>query len=45
MIGTSDIVAVCCEHGDEFSGVIKCGDFLDQLRNYQLLMKDYTPWG
>jgi hypothetical protein len=26
-------VAGCCEHGDESSGTIKCGQFIDQLSN------------
>jgi hypothetical protein len=29
-------VADCCEHGDEPSGSIKGGEFLDQLRNHEL---------
>jgi hypothetical protein len=27
-------VAGCCEHGDEHSDSMQCGEFLDQLRNY-----------
>jgi len=29
-----------CEHGNEPSGSIKSGEFLDQLNDYQLLKKD-----
>jgi hypothetical protein len=28
------IVAGCCEHGDEPSGSVKCGEFLDYLMNF-----------
>jgi len=24
----------CCENGNEHSGPIKCGEFLNQLKNY-----------
>jgi hypothetical protein len=37
-------VAGCCEHGNEPSGFIKCGEFLDQMRDRQLLEKDSVPW-
>ena len=33
-------LARCCEHVDEYSGCIKCGEFLEQLRNYQHLKRD-----
>ena len=33
------------ECGNEPSGSIKCGEFLDQLRNGQLLKKDSAAWG
>ena len=33
-----------CECGNEPTGSIKCGEFLDQLRNGQLLKKDFAPW-
>ena len=33
-----------CECGDELSGSIKCGEFLDQLKTGQLLKKDCGPW-
>ena len=33
-------MAVCCEHGDELSGSIKCRVFLISL----LLKEDYTPY-
>ena len=29
-----------CECGNKPSGSIKCGEFCDQMRNYQLLKKD-----
>jgi hypothetical protein len=32
-----------CENGNEPSGSIRGGKFLDYLRNYQLL-KDSAPW-
>lgn len=31
----------CCEHGNELLDLMKFGEFLDFLRNYQLLYKDY----
>ena len=36
-------VAGICECGNELSGSIKCGGFLDQLRTGQLLKKDSAP--
>jgi hypothetical protein len=33
-------VTVFCEHGHKLSGFIKCGEFLHNLRNYQLFKKD-----
>ena len=33
-----------CERGNEPSGSIKCGEFLDQLRIGQLLKKDSAAW-
>ena len=33
-----------CECGNEPSGSIKCGEFLDQLRYSQLVKKDSAPW-
>jgi hypothetical protein len=36
-------VAGSCEHGNELSGFIKGGEFLDWLSDYQLL-KDSAPW-
>jgi hypothetical protein len=36
-------VAGCCEHGNEPSGSIKSGEFLDQLSDYLFVKKDYTP--
>jgi hypothetical protein len=33
-------VAGCCEHGNELPCSIKCGEFLEQLNDYQLLKKD-----
>jgi hypothetical protein len=36
-------VAGCCEHGNEHSVYIKCGDFLDWLKEYWPLGKDTAP--
>jgi hypothetical protein len=32
-----------CEHGNELSGSIKDGEFLDYLSDYQLLNEDCAP--
>jgi len=37
-------VADTCECGDEPSGSIKCGEFLDHLQTGYLLKKDSAPW-
>jgi hypothetical protein len=37
-------VAGSYEHGNEPSGSIKGGEFLDWLNDYYLLNKDSTPW-
>ena len=37
-------VAVSCECGDESSGCIKRGEFLESLRICQLLRKASAPW-
>ena len=37
-------VAGTCECGDEPSGYIECGEFLDQLKTAQLLKKDCAAW-
>ena len=37
-------VADACECGNEPSGSMKCGEFLDQLQTSQLLKKDPAPW-
>jgi len=37
-------VAGTCKHGNEPSGSIKCGEFLDYLRTSELLKKDCAPW-
>ena len=37
-------VADACEWGNEPSGSVKCGEFLDQLQTSQLLKKDSAPW-
>ena len=37
-------VADACECGNEPSGSIKCGEFVDQLQTSQLLKKDCAPW-
>ena len=36
-------VADACECGNEHSGSVKCGEFLDQLQTGQLLKKDSAP--
>ena len=33
-----------CECGNELSGSIKCGEFLDWLRTGWLLKNDSVPW-
>jgi hypothetical protein len=33
-------VAGFSEHGNDFSGFIKCGKFLDYLKNYELYKRD-----
>jgi hypothetical protein len=38
-------VAYCGEHGNEISGSVKCGVFLDWFRNCQLLTKDSALLG
>ena len=37
-------MADACECGNEPSGFVKCGEFLDQLQTSQLLKKDSAPW-
>ena len=37
-------VADACECGNEPSGSVKCGEFLDQLQTSQFLKKDSAPW-
>ena len=37
-------MADACECGNEPSGCVKCGEFLDQLQTSQLLKKDSAPW-
>ena len=37
-------VADACECGNEPSGSVKCGEFLDQLQTSQLLKKVSAPW-
>ena len=37
-------VADACECGNEPSGSVKCGEFLDQLQTSWLLKKDSAPW-
>jgi hypothetical protein len=32
------------ECGNEYSGSIKCGEFIDWLRSDQLLFKDSAAW-
>jgi hypothetical protein len=31
----------CCEQSNEMSGSVKCGEFLDQLSDHQLLKADF----
>ena len=33
-----------CEHGNETSGPIKCGEFLKKLKNYYFLKTEPVPW-
>ena len=37
-------MADACECGNEPSGSVKCGEFLDQMRTSYLLKKDSAPW-
>jgi hypothetical protein len=37
-------VADTCEHSNEFPGCVKCGEFLDWLRNCELLIKESALW-
>ena len=37
-------LAGACEYVNEFSGSVKCGEFLDNLRIGLLLKKDSVPW-
>ena len=37
-------MADTCECGNEPSGSVKYGEFLDQLQTSQLLKKDSAPW-
>ena len=41
--GQAQVVGTC-ECGNETSGSIKSGKFLDQLQTGQLLKKDFVPW-
>ena len=36
-------VALCCLNNNELSSYIKCEEFLDYLRNCQLIEKNSTP--
>jgi hypothetical protein len=40
----SRTMAASCEHGDEAFGSIKCGEFLEQLRNHQIFKIDCFLW-
>jgi hypothetical protein len=40
----SDPVADSCEHGNEPSGSINGGEFIDQLSSYQLLKENSAVW-
>jgi hypothetical protein len=33
-----------CEYGDEPSGSLRCGEFLDSLRTRWLFRKNSAPW-
>jgi hypothetical protein len=33
-----------CEHGNELSGSVKCGEFLEITSGYQLRKKDSAMW-
>ena len=37
-------MADACECGNEPSGSVKCGEFLDKLQTSWLLKKDSAPW-
>ena len=37
-------MAGTCERGNDTSDSIKCGEFLDLLRNCLLLKKESAPW-
>ena len=37
-------MADACECGNEPSGSVKCGEFLDYVQASQLLRKDSAPW-
>ena len=37
-------MAAVCAFGNEHLDSIKCGIFLDRLRNCQLLKRDFAPW-
>ena len=37
-------MAGCCERGNEPSGSVKCGEFLNQLKTDHILKKDAAPW-
>ena len=33
-----------CEHFNEPLGLVKCREFLDQLRSYYILKENCVPW-
>jgi hypothetical protein len=33
-----------CEHGNEYSGSIKCRELFDQLNDYRLIKKNAALW-
>jgi hypothetical protein len=37
-------VTSSCEHGNEHSGSIKDGKFIDYLSDHKFLNKDSAPW-
>ena len=37
-------LADACEGGNESSGSVKCGVFLDWLQTIYLLKKEFAPW-
>jgi hypothetical protein len=38
------LVACCCDHGNVVSGSIKHTEFIEFLRNYEVIKNNSTPW-